>query len=325
VLRQVCPSCLRTVDVPDTAAGTTVECPACRVPFPVPGKYSPSVEAPKTVMNEAAPAMPPAPPGLASAAMPSTPSYGTMPPAAGSMPLPSAPAASGTSGISLSPLILDWAPVACFTLILMFTFFSWVGLFPGGYKAYSQSPWGALTGSFTTDHFSEEVIKMEGPIKKVIGSNFALLLPYLLGLMLATVLAWADRFVTMAQVTALPTSMSFVQRLWTMRFPLIAGLAVVLLLLFALQYWTGYGLETAVNQIVAADFTERLVAAKGSSTAEQKIIVEAGMKLGSYQVQTTTMLSIVALLHVAAVVAAACRFWLYRRGTKPLPRLSFDW
>lgn len=320
MLRQVCPSCLRTVDVPDAAAGTTVECPACRVPFPVPGKYSPTVEAPRTVMNEPNPSLPPAPPGLA----PTPPTYGTMPPAAGPMPQPAPPSTAGTKGISLSPLILDWAPVACFTLILIFTFFSWVGLFPGGYKAYSQSPWGAFTGTFTTDHFSDQVVELESPIKKTISSNVALL-PYFLALFLAVALAWADRFVTVAHITALPSKLTFIGRIWPIRFPLIAGLAVLLLAMFLLQSWLGFGLETAVNRIVAAEFAEKLAEANGKSTEEQKIAVKAGMKLGSYQVQTTTMYSIVAVLHFAAVLAAAGRFWLSRRGTKPLPRLSFDW
>ncbi len=325
MIRQICPSCFVPVEFADSAAGTTAECPSCRKPFAVPGAYAPTVAgdaaAPRPT-PEPAPVTDPRPappPGLVRpteaprfASPAGSPPAGTPPPPDGRGPT-----------LVLSPVALDWLPVSCFTLLLVLTFFSWVGLYPGGFKAYAQTPWAALAGVIDTNHFSEEVLQIETPLTKLLGSNWVVLVPYLLAVLLAVVLGWADRVVTAAHVTRLPGPLGFVEKIWPYRFPLLAGLAVGTLVLLGLQLRLGFGLDTATRQLVANDFAEALQAADNSS-ARQKILVKQGMKLGQYELQTTVWLTLAVVLHVTAVVAAGLRLWLYRRGTKPLPRVTFS-
>ena len=319
MIRQICPHCFVPVEFADAAAGTTAECPSCRKPFAVPGAYAPTVAgdaaAPRPT-PEPVPVTDPRPappPGLV---RPTDAARATAP--AGSPP----PLDGRGATVTLSPVALDWLPVSCFTLILVLTFFSWVGLYPGGFKAYAQTPWAALAGVIDTNHFSEEVLQIETPLTKLLGSNWVVLVPYLLAVLAAVVLGWADRVVTAAHITRLPGPLGFVEKIWPYRFPLLAGLAVGTLVLLGLQIRLGFGLETATRQLVANDFAEALQAADNSS-ARQKILVKQGMKLGQYELQTTVWLTLAVVLHVTAVAAAGLRFWLYRRGTKPLPRVSF--
>jgi hypothetical protein len=226
--------------------------------------------------------------------------------------------------MTLNATVVQWLPVALFTGLLGLSFFSWVGLFPGGVRAYTQSPWGALTGSFTTDYFSEEVIKLEAPLKKIIRSNFLWMLLYLLSLVAALALSWADRLLGLAAWTVWPPPLRWLETLWPYRPLVLLGLAVALLSILLVQTSLGFGLENAVAQLVQEPAAERLAQAD-SSTAQQKIVVELGMKLGSYQLQTTTAFALVWWLHIVAILAVAARIWLERRGAKPEPRLVWEW
>ena len=260
---------------------------------------------------------------------PTTPPPGLVTPPAGVQSETASPTPSGTytqaCNVTLSPHVIDWVPVVCLTLILLLTFFSWVGIYPGGYKAYSQSPWLAVSGSISTDRFAEEVLKIEGKLKALVSSNWILLIPYLIGLLLTTALAWADRFVTMAHVQKLTGPLEILSRIWPHRFPLLAALSIVLLVLLLLQLQVGFGLEDAVKKMATETFTEQRTAAGTNSAALDKVTVLEGQELGKYQPQGTFFLSLAVIAHFVVVFAAAARFWLYRRGTKPLPKLTMNW
>ena len=307
MIRQICPHCFASVEFADEAAGTTADCPVCRKAFPVPGRYAPSVA------GDPAP-RPTPPPGLVAPTDPSRAPAGS--PAASAMP--DGPGRT----LTLSPSKLGWLPVSCLTLVFVLTFFSWVGHYPGGYMAYAQSPWGALAGNFETNPFSDDVEHLEKPLKALIGSNWLLLLPYLLALIAAVALGWADRAVTATQVTGLPGPVAYLQGVWPYRVGVLAALAVLTLTLLALQVRVGFGLDTATRKMVAERFAEALKGAE-TSAAEQKILVKQGMELGQYAVQTTWWLTLAVALHAVAAVAALLRLWLARRGTKPLPRVTF--
>ncbi len=303
MIRQICPHCFASVEFADEAAGTTADCPVCRKAFPVPGRYAPSVAGDPA-------ARPTPPPGLVA------PTDAPRAPVAGPDATPDGPGRT----LTLSPSKLGWLPVTCLTLVLVLSFFSWVGHYPGGYTAYSQSPWGALAGKFETNPFSDDVLHLEKPLNAAIGSNL-LLLPYLLALLAAVALGWADRAVTAASVTGLPGPLAFLQGVWPYRAAVLAALAVGTLTLLALQVRVGFGLDTATRRVVAEHYAEALKAAE-TSAAEQKILVKQGMELGQYAVQTTWCLTLAVALHAVAAVAALLGLWLARRGTKPLPRVT---
>ena len=301
MIRQICPHCFASVEFADEAAGTTADCPVCHKAFPVPGRYAPSVAGDPA-------ARPTPPPGLVA------PADAPRAAAAG----PDAPAGGPGRTLTLSPSRLGWLPVTCLTLVLVLSFFSWVGHYPGGYMAYSQSPWGALAGKFETNPSTDDVLHLEKPLNAAIGSNWLLLLPYLLALPAAVALGWADRALSATPVAGLPAPL---QGIWPYRAAVLAALAVLTLTLLALQVRLGFGLDTATRKVVAEHYADALKAAE-TSAAEQKILVKQGMEFGQYAVQTTWWLALAVALHAVAAVAALLRLWLARRGTKPLPRVT---
>jgi hypothetical protein len=332
VIRQICPNCFTTVELASSAAGTSTACPKCGKLFTVPTNYTPTVLSdpntpePKPVSDPT----PPVPTTPTTADAKPTPPPGLVIPS--DTPRTAVSGPEETSGgsyahvrsLTLSPSVLEWLPVACFTLILLLTFFSWVGLYPGGFSTYTQSAWQAFFGTFRTDHISEEVLKLEAPLKTSISQNLMLMFPYLLSLLLATVLAWADRFVTAAHITQLPAQAKVIEKIWPYRFSILTGLAILTLVLLLLQISAGFGLESAVSKHIGADFNEKIAASDNSST-KQKLHIEMGTKLAQYQLTGTTYLYLALIAHVAVVLAAAAKAWLHRRGAKPLPRIQLQY
>ena len=313
MIRQICPHCFRSVELQDTAAGTDAACPACGKPFPVPGRYTPAVD-PAAGPADSAPAFPappsrPAPPpGL----VPGTPPRPT------AAPEPSF-AAERTTGFPLSPIVLGWIPAACFTLVFLLTFFTWVGVYPGGYRAYTQNGWEAAFGSLDSNNFAEEVLKLEGELAKRTPWNL-LLVPFLFGLLLLLAVAWVERVLRDPDQLPVPAMAQY----WRYRFAAIAGLGALLFGLLAFQSRIGFGLETAVRKVAAEKFeTERQSA--DNSAAKQKVDVKEGREVGSYQLGTTSWLALALAALLVGVAAAALKFWLDTRGTKPPPRVSLTW
>src|SRR5579883_347174 len=162
VMRQICPNCLKSIDVPESAAGGEYDCPACGKPFPVPRAYAPAVFAtpPGPVVNPSAARTTSADPGLPTvpAAGPvvnrPAPPPGLVPPAPPPPETHTGPEPAGGGplrhhGFTLDPRVLPWLPVFCLALCLVLSFFPWVGAYPGGYRVFSQTPWEAGVGGLT--------------------------------------------------------------------------------------------------------------------------------------------------------------------------------
>src|SRR5262245_50726978 len=138
-MKLICPHCLRSVTVPEDAAGKETPCPECGKSFPAPARYNPVVAAPPAAPPVApaptpVPASPPAaPPGLVPTAL--------APPAAAVTTETAPPAYTRSFAIVLSPRVVAWLPAVCLTLALLLTFLSWVGSYFGDNPVYSQGPW----------------------------------------------------------------------------------------------------------------------------------------------------------------------------------------
>ena len=323
MIRQICPHCQQSVEFDDGAAGTRQPCPDCGEEFAVPGRYAPAVDPTFAVRPDPEPDPVPPPP----AAPP-----GFVPPGSRApTPRADAPPRGPATGraIVVRPEVLDWFPAGCFTLILILTLFPWVGLYPGGHAAYTQSAWGAAFGRFSTDSFAESVIGKQVELAKLTHMNWVMLI-YLLGLFLAVAVSWLDRAV--APAAAAPARrMGIVEAVWPHRFPILAGLALGLLALLVIQTYAGFGLDTATERMVAAGYAKTKAdaatpAAPAAATAAelQKQEIKRGMDLGQYDVGTTFWLGLAIGTHVVALLAVGLRLWLYRRGSKPLPRLVWE-
>jgi len=326
VPKLICPNCAKFVTVPDEAAGTTVPCPECKAPFPVPARYDPVVSVP------VAPPPPPPPPVVPPPVVPPTPPPGLTPEALAAVTHPTPPVAAGydhTVGVSLKQSTLAWVPAVGLTLVLLLTLFPWVGSFVGGSAVYSQSPWRALTGNparnFHLEELSRQQANWPADVLNKVSSDWLLMLPYLLLLILAVVLAWAERLVADVNRTRLPRQAGVLADVWPYRVPVLAGAAAVLLVLLLAQAGRGFGLERAMRQAVVERFADDRAMAAGNQAELDKIEFRADQELSKFNLEWTPWFGLAVGLHLLVVLAMVGRFWLDRRGNKPPPRLVLQY
>ncbi|MFO0937476.1 MAG: hypothetical protein U0798_13275 [Gemmataceae bacterium] len=337
MIRQFCPHCLKSVELPATASGTEAPCPSCGMSFSIPNAYVPQVD-PAAVKPTSAPPPAPIPSAPASTVPPPNPTPtppaadpNRPPPPPGYAPLPGSPSSvtphySGSISLGLSSHILAWLPVVGFTLILLSTFFPWSGAYPGGYTAYTQSFWGALGNSLSSDTSAETVMKQERNLELALRNDWWILLPYLLTIVLGAVLAWADRLVTASdfafRIGPLGTLRAMV---WPRRGLILFGITAVSILLFAFESFRGFGLESAVRTISTAEYKDDMDKADNSAD-RQKILVKMGVKKASFGMQNGTAYCLAAIMHLVILTAAGGRVWMETRGeSAPPPRLALEW
>lgn len=316
----ICPNCARFVTVPDEAAGTTVPCPECKAPFPVPARYEPVVSVPVA---------PPPPPAAPPPVAPAAPPPGITPEALAVVSQPPPPVAGyeHTVGVSLKPSTLAWVPAVGLTLVLVLTLFPWVGSYVGGSAVYSQTAWRALAGSPARNFHLEELSRQQAgwptDVLNKVSSDWLLMLPYLLLLISGVALAWAERFVV--DVSRLPKQVAFLREVWPQRILVLAALAVALVVLLLLQAGRGFGLERAMRDAVAERYAEDRTKAAGNQAELDKIEFRADQELAKFNLERTAWFELAVGLHLLVVLAMAGRFWLDRRGTKPPPRLVLQY
>jgi hypothetical protein len=328
VIRQLCPHCLKLAELPDSAAGSKVNCPSCAKAFDVPAAYSPNVDAnagpgsdPRKPFTPPEPPKVEAvnpPPGLVIPQQQQAATSQTSATSASASDSSSNSAYSNNWGVSLSPQILQWIPVACLTLIVLMTVFPWIGSYPGGTRVYSQYPWQAIFGNFERNPALEDLLKDEQAIEAKIGWNFWLMI--YLPLLLATVfLAWVERVVQDPKPETAPPLLAWLPNIWHARFSLLTGLSLLIYLILLFQSWQGFSLEVAIRKIVVEKYADD--AAKAVTTpAKQRVSVQVGQDLAARGLQNTLVLNFVFVLHIVAVVVMALRWWQnYRGATKPAP------
>lgn len=316
MIRQMCPHCVRLIELPDAAAGTDAACLQCGKTFPVPGAYHPAVEpapAPTTVPE---PPRPAPPPGL----VPPTPTA----------PTAGAPAGyERSAGFALLPQVIDWIPAGCLTLVLLLSLFAWVGTYPGGTGVYTQSPWGAAVRGYSIGTLSDDLLKDEPSVRANMSMSW-LLWPYLLLLLAAVVLVWGERVVGRNK-SGPPASVPALAGVWPLRFAVLGGLAALLLLLLVFQSWRGFGLERAIQRTAdqrVEDFLAVQYAGKELPTGEaakNRVEVLKGQEFARFAVQGTSAFHLAMAAHFVAVLGLAAAWWLDRRGTKPPPRVALYW
>jgi hypothetical protein len=275
-------------------------------------------------MSTAPPDRPAPPPGLVPPAYPA-PGTQLEPPLPEPPPPPAIPPGYTKSrGITLSPRWVSWVPVVCLTVIVLLTFFPWIGSYIGRSAVYSQNAWLALGGDASRNFKLEDLLPGKGEWLNRLTSDWWLL-PYFICLILAVVLAWAERGVATLDKTRLPPQLRWIAGIWPYRNPVIAGLAALALGLLLIQMLNGFGLERALRSVVAEQFNEARKAAGDSGAAQARIEFQEEQELAKYDLQRTTWLYLAVLLHVAAVLAITARAALDARGHRPPPRLVFQY
>jgi hypothetical protein len=226
--------------------------------------------------------------------------------------------------IPLEPKVVRFIPPVALFLAFVLTFFSWNGLYPAGYSAYTQSAWGAVFGSISRDSVADEQWKIGDKLfgdvlDERVHTSWWLVL-YLLLLFPTLALAFAGPVVEMAKIKLPPN----IENLWKYR-PLALGVLAGLTLLLLLAQWgSGLGLQNALNTYVEQALAED----KAKATTPEKMKIwemKVAQAKGGYHAKTTPWLRLSMLLHVLAALAIVAEAGLTIRGNKPPPRAAVMW
>ena len=328
-MRLLCPFCQKAIAVPDTEAGKAVNCPECGQQFAAPQLYTPA----PSPLSELAPlppekrnGNPPTPPPV-----PETYVTDHSPTDLADLDLPHIPAPdrelSGyqhMKSIVLDPHVLRWIPAGSLFLALILTLFPWDGLYPAGYGAYTQTPWGAAVAVMSRDQVADDVLKFgDAKVGDILDKKLHMnwwLFPYLFLLIPTLLIAVAGPVVDLGKVKIPPN----VEPLWQYR-PVVLGVLAALLLLFLLAQWaSGFGLQRAVNDWAESEYAETKATANTPEKL-QRWEMQVAMMKGTYHVKTTPWLRLALLMHLLAAGAVLAEAGLMLRGHKPPPRVAAMW
>ncbi len=331
-MRLICPHCMSGVTVADDTAGKEATCPNCGRSFPTPARYSAAVvpEAAAAVASAAASppsgAVLPTPPPVPGAASVPTPPPGYIPPAPPAPDgfLPSSHAATPelagythARGITISPKVVAWLPAALLTVVLVLTFFPWVGSYLGGSAVYSQRPWGAMFGGSPSRNYQlEEAGAIPGAWIDKMHSDWALLLPFFLFLLAGLSFAWAERGLSSFDPRKVPP----LAKLWPWRNAIVLVCATFTLLFALWQVANGFSMERAIQKQISEQFAA--VREKETSPAKLDALkYKEEQAYNAYNVERTTWLYLALFCNALAVGAIVTRIALDKRGNKPAPKI----
>lgn len=324
-MRVFCPNCSEAITISDDLAGQATFCPLCKSAFTAPTLFPVPPAAPPVPVPAASPpqttSISSEPPGKdASMSVPTT------------IPFPTAPASPGTPpgyshsvGFALLPEIVQWTAPAALVLSVILTFFPWSGIYPGGHGVYTQSAWGSLFGSYSTDAVGDKVLKFDvkdekgKSLRDEVHTNW-LMLPYLPGLLLTTVLA-----VLFAILPALKWKLpAQIQPYLPWRMGLIAVLSLLLTGALCLQSIRGFGLQNAIQARIDLQLQKQKEEAKTPEEIKTYEI-RRGLAPDGIEAEQTTANRLAILLHFVAIIGAAGTVLMVRRGDKPPPRIEVMW
>lgn len=345
MIRQICLSCYKTVELPDDTAGKDAPCPNCGKTIAVPPKYAAGVADGGGL--SAAPPSPPAPsPGTRSGAPPMSSDPSAPPglkPELPAVPPGAAPPADGLTrgfGVALDPKWLDWVPAGCILLAFVLAFFPWAEMRLGGYTVMSQNGWDAFFGGKAYNppvnppggadavrQWEELDNKLSGRVDDkgfMIRTNWLIVL-YVLLLLATVILFVVERVVRDPAAIPPLANQKWLPGVWKWRLVFLGGLAVLLFALIAIESVAGFGLQKSMDVVAKQNYQKELGEPNPTDTQYRSTLIAVGQEAGRYPVTQTVWLRLLLALHGLAVVAMAARFWLASRDAKPHPRADVRW
>lgn len=319
----LCPHCLKSVAMPDAAAGTDAPCPECGKTFPIPARYTPVVAPAAATPLPSAPFVPPPPAPHTPEPLPSGPLPIPYPDHAAPRPLPAGYTHSRT--LTVSPIAVAWTPAVALSVIVLLTFAPWVGVYPGGTAVYTAGAWRTATGFPKRNPQLERLLLRELPppsVEERTHSDWLVMAPYLITLILAAAWAWVERLEAQQRLTAAPRRFAL---FWPHRQAIAAVLTALATLFLFIETTRGFGLERGLEAAVAAKYEEARQATAADPTTLQAIEFDQAQELARDGLERTAWFVLVWCLHIAALLALAGRAWLDRRGNKLPPRLVFQY
>jgi hypothetical protein len=219
--------------------------------------------------------------------------------------------------------VLQGLAAVAVLLVFVFSFFPWVGLYPGGVPVVTQSAWQVAFGSdwkdkdFTDLPQATGVLKTESPP----GAS-GLLIVYVLLLILVLLLTLAAIL-----LRALPLKLpAALERVRPWRWGIVAVVAALALVFLVIQEVSSFPIEARVTEEVSKALEDRQKKAStpNATPAESKMLAMVrGLSLE--QVRRTAALGWAAWLNLFAVVCALLAFRIERHGARPVPRVDILW
>lgn len=305
----LCPNCQKMLQVPEQYAGQLMKCPLCTGTFTVPAlPPQPSAPPPPPMVQPqdqytAAPPQPDYSPG---------PDLSQGPPPAGY---------THQRSYILSPRLLAWLAPLCLLAIFGLLFLPWVGMYPAGISAVTQTGWNAAFGGYSDNEVWRDANREDLDYLKNLKLSLMLVF-YLLILLPTLVIAIGSTLIHLRLVPVeLPPSLA---GSWSYRPLLVALLCLAGLVFLSLQLFSGFSLESATWEQADA-MAKKLPGYKEPATPEQRIKFELdkGKEYGKFNLTRTSWLTIALVLQVAALLFALIDYWAERRGpAAPAPRID---
>lgn len=340
----LCPNCQKQISLDEQHAGQLLKCPLCAGTFAVP-MLPPA--APPLASTSAHPGVTPGPVGT-----PTTESYGLAPepapppPRFEVPPLTSGPAAGAhippretaapppppppggyvhVRTYRLHPQVVRWVAPAALVLVFILSFFTWVGMYPGGERVLGQSAWKAAFGAYTVDRLWETTVSWER-LKEGEGDEHGVHFgwsPWLVlaGFLFLGALA-AGLLSSVPDPERIPVDQ--VSDLWPWRQLIVAGLAGGSLLLLLLVLLTGFPVENKTRALIERHLAEQKSSVK-SDDAVRRVELQEAENFSQYNLRRTCWLGSAFFLLIVAVIGALLDYWLERRGARPWPRMDVMW
>jgi hypothetical protein len=347
----LCPNCQKTLTVPEQYAGQLMKCPLCNGTFTVPnlpaggGSTDPGAlpAPPPLAPVGSAPPAPPAPPDTyafkqepqPAPPLPTFSPAASEPPPLGPLdpglpptqpgaitstpPAGSVPSLSGYTRIHtiyLSDRALQWVPPVAVFLIFVLSFFSWVGLYPGGVPSLTQSAWNIVGGgaSYVDPDISPRITPAEVPWS----ASMLLYCLLLLVTVVFTIFCVAWPFLEPQLKHQIPPA---VAQFIPVRWGIAALLNVAVFLVLLIPVLFGFPLESKAREQASTQYN--VETAKGT-----KGKLETQREYGRFleEVKRPFTLSVVVFLHILTILSTALVFWIEQRGPAwPLPKIELAW
>jgi hypothetical protein len=325
----LCPNCQKMLTVPEEYAGQLMQCPLCRGTFtmpalpgspqPAPPPQAGQFDIPTPPSFAAPPPMPKQPPARERPAPPPVPEW-EAPMTPEVMPPPSTAGGYRYSiPLRFNPRVLAWVVPVLLILVLVLTFFPWVGGYPGGFRMVTQSAWQVAfgKGSENKEILGDSKGDKEGEDEKGPGKG-ALVLVGLILLCLTVLIA-----ITFIVFNLLPSgTASFIDGLKRWQGLILGGLALLVLLFIFIQMLAGFPVEKKAKETTDA-FDAEIDKAEGP--AKKEPIMKKGATIGTLGIGRTFWFRLAFWLLLLAALCGFLQFWGVRRGNRPPPKLELAW
>jgi hypothetical protein len=222
----------------------------------------------------------------------------------------------------LHPAAVKWVAPACFVLLFVLLFFSWVGIYVGSEMLARQSGWGLAFGLAPTESRANW-LKEKILLTERLPSLFTVLTLIYAVLIVAGVVA------AIALVVAPFKPVPAIERFLPWRSLVMGGLSILAFLFLITQLLTGFPLEREVRKAADQNYEAAVRKAKEiQETAEREVKLREAAdwrQLQEAMLQRRGWLWLVVALNLLAVLASLTDFWLERRVGRPPPRFVFEW